>query len=313
MQIDRNILLTGASGFIGRKIASELKFNKLNCFGRTDPNIGDSNFYQGLISKEADFSKSLKDIEVVIHTAARVHVMKEFCEDPLEAYREVNTRGTINLAKQASDEGVKRFIFISTIKVNGENTNSKSPFKYNDPSDPKDFYSISKHEAEEGLKSVCQKTGMEFVIIRPPLVYGPGVGGNFLSLISLVKKNLPLPFKDIRNKRSFVGLDNLVSLVATCIVHERANNKTFLVSDDLDISTSDLIRKIRSSCGKESLLFHIPPKLIFYLVKVVGKVDVYERLFEDLQVNIAHTKEVLGWKPRISMDESLKKMMQEIN
>ena len=234
------ILLTGGTGFLGSSVLKALVNTKVRCLGRQKPStISDSSFYQSEINACSDFTAAFKDINVIIHCAACVHVMNDSSKDTLEEFREVNTYGTLNLAQQAANAGVKRFIFISSIKVNGESTELGSPFKPDDVFIPIDLYGLSKYEAEIGLRIIAKDTGMEVVIIRPPLVYGPGVKANFASMMKWVNKGVPLPLGGINNnKRSLVSVDNLVDLIVTCIEHPKAVNQTFLVSDDDDVSTS---------------------------------------------------------------------------
>jgi len=223
----------------------------------------------------------------------------------------VNSLGTLNLACQAAKAGVSRFIFISTVKVNGERTEKDKPFRFNNPSMPEDAYGISKSEAEFGLRALSKQTGMEVVIIRSPLVYGPGVKANFAAMMKLASKNLPLPLGAIHNKRSLVALDNLVDLIVTCIDHPKAANETFLVSDDQDVSTTELLNKMTVAAGKKPWLIPVPMKLIQLGAAVLGKKAVADRLCGNLQVDISHTKEVLGWTPPIMLEQGLARCFQK--
>ena len=229
------ILLTGYSGFVGSHLLNTLNsYYTVSLLGRTPPKNVDFNFHQSELNELSDFSESLVDVNVLIHCAARAHIMNDDCQDPLTEFRKVNTHGTLNLAKQAAAAGVSRFIYISSIKVNGDSTEVNKPFKYNDKHNPLDPYGLSKSEAETALFELGKKTGMEIVIIRPPLVYGEGVKANFASLMNLVKKGLPLPFRWInKNNRSLVSVYNLCDLITVCIIHPKAANNVFLASDDV--------------------------------------------------------------------------------
>lgn len=306
-----NILLTGFSGFLGTKVMTAIHPNyNLTLVGRTPPTFecaSKATFYKRNISHCTDYSKALDDIDCIIHCAARVHIMSDRSKDPLNEYREVNTIGTINLAEQAVQAGVKRFIFISSIKVNGETTLTGEPFSHESPCFPKDFYGQSKLEAEEQLLKLANETGLEVVIIRPTLVYGAGVKANFESLMNLVSTGIPLPFASIKNnRRSLVSVTNLVDLIITCIEHPKATNQVFLVSDDNDISTSGMIIQMSKSLGKTSLQIPMPVFLYKLLGKLVNKEAVVERLTGSLQVDINHTKETLNWKPPQSLEDGFK-------
>lgn len=305
-----NILLTGATGFVGGKTFDVLK-------GKNDVDITvlsrvfSAKFLsQKLMSDfngDSDFSDALNDIDVIIHCAARVHVMDEKSIEPLHFYREVNVEGTLNLARQAIMSGVKRFIFISTVKVNGEDTNLNEPFRAGDDRRPEDYYGQSKAEAEERLLLIGKETGLEIVIIRPTLVYGPGVKANFASLMNLVSKGIPLPFGCIKNnKRSLASVDNLVDLIVTCIDHPKAANQVFLISDDHDVSTSEMVREMARSLNKPQWQLPIPKWCYRLAGSIFGKKDVVDRLLGSLQVDITHTKETLDWKPPQTLEEGFK-------
>jgi nucleoside-diphosphate-sugar epimerase len=228
----------------------------------------------------------------------------------LAAYRKVNVDGTKNLAEQAAAFGVKRFIFLSSVKVNGEQTIGSSSFQHNDISRPEDAYGISKWEAEQELWKISKRTGLEVVIIRSPLVYGEGLKGNFLRLLDLVYKGVPLPFLRVENSRSFVGLDNLIHLIALCINHPKAPGETFLISDGEDISTPELIRKLTRAMEKSSRLFPASVSLIKLISDLIGKSSEAKRLLGNLRVDSSRTRKVLGWSPPFSLDEGLKKTVQ---
>ncbi|ENO13420.1 NAD-dependent epimerase/dehydratase family protein [Marinobacter nanhaiticus D15-8W] len=249
----------------------------------------------------------LQGVQVVIHSAARVHVMEDDARDPMSEFRKVNVQDTLSLARQAAQHGVSRFVFISSIKVNGERTPQGRAFTPEDDPAQEDPYGISKMEAERGLQQLARCTGMEVVIIRPPLVYGPGVKGNFASLIKLVEKGLPLPLGAIPNRRSLVGVDNLVDLIITCIDHPAAANQVFLVSDGEDLSTPELLRRLAAATGRRSLLISVPPGLLELVAILIGKRAMVQRLLSSLQVDISKTQSRLGWEPPFSVDEGLRR------
>lgn len=304
------ILLTGATGFVGRALLARFVNEEYTVTSAVRTPITDFQAAQVIVpdlTGQTDWSDALIERDVVIHSAARVHVMNEQSADPLTEFRKVNVDGTLNLARQAAAAGVKRFIFISSIKVNGEETVSGKPYTAFDTPLPLDPYGLSKHEAEEGLKVLAAETGMEVVIIRPVLVYGPGVKANFRSMISWMNKGVPLPLGSIHNKRSMVALDNLVDLIVTCIDHPAAANQTFLASDGEDLSTTELLQRTARALNKPARLLPVPAGLLEFGAGVLGKRAVAQRLCGSLQVDIRHTCETLGWRPPVSVDDALKK------
>ena len=301
------IAITGHTGFVGQALVRAISDRPLRLVGRRRLDRQTGEFFKKTLDVEEVFSDCFNKGDVVIHSAARVHVMNDSVTDPLTEYRAINFAGTLNLAEQAARNGVKRFIFISTIKVNGEVTVDGSAFTAFDAPVTKDHYGISKVEAEQALKLLSAETGMEVVIIRPPLVYGPGVKANFAAMMNLAKKNLPLPLGAIKNKRSLVALDNLVDLIITCIDHPKAANQTFLVSDDHDVSTSELLQMMTRSAGKKPRLIPVPVSWLKFAGKLLGKQAVIERLCGNLQVDITHTKETLNWTPPISIEEGIQR------
>jgi UDP-glucose 4-epimerase len=300
--------ITGATGFVGNILAKTLDANVSKIYGRNKPKGFSSKFfYQGSIHQASDFTEFITGLDVIIHCAARVHVMDDVSDDPLADFREVNTSGTLNLASQAAIAGVKRFIFVSSIKVNGESTLLGKPFDSKSERNPEDFYGKSKSEAEIQLLQLAKDTGMEVVIIRPTLVYGPGVKANFASLLKLVSKGSPLPFGCIKdNKRSLVSVKNLVDLIVTCIDHPKAVNQVFLVSDDHDVSTASMVKHMSQALGKSSMLLPVPLWCYRVVGKLTGKTDVVDRLLGSLQVDITHTKNTLGWAPPQTLEEGFK-------
>lgn len=319
------ILLTGATGFVGNAVLTQLMQQPdmaVRTYGRREPvwvntdRVDDAraqvfNHVTGEISAAADYASALAAVDVVIHCAAQAHVMKHAANNAVDIYRDINVDGTLHLAQQAITAGVKRFIFISSIKVNGESTIYSQPFMHDDVAAPEDAYGRSKQAAEDGLRQLVARSGMDLVIIRPPLVYGPGVKGNFSSLLTIAKKNFPLPFGSINNQRSMVALANLVHLIITCIRHPHAANQTFLVSDDEDISTTKLLEMMTRAAGKPPRLLPVPMSWLRFLGRMTGKQAVIDRLCGNLQVDISHTKNTLGWQPPISVAEGIKRCFIE--
>jgi nucleoside-diphosphate-sugar epimerase len=311
------ILVTGANGFVGAALVSRLISERTEvraCVRREAVTKldGIQTVLGCQLTDNANWHEILVDIDVVIHAAARVHVMKDKSNDPLAEFRLTNVLGTLNLARQAASAGVKRFIFISSIKVNGEVTKLGSPFTADDIPAPYDPYGISKMEAEQGLREIAETTGMEVVIIRPPLVYGPGVKANFVTLMQAVQNRWPLPLGAIRNRRSLIGLDNLVDFIATCISHPLAANQTFLVSDGHDLSTTELVNSLARAAGVRSKLVPIPVWTLLALATVLSKKDVVQRLCGNLQVDISKAQNLLGWIPPISLEEGLSRAVVSI-
>lgn len=307
------VLLTGATGFVGRGLLERISAlpNLELVAALRRPISGLPEFVTSLqvsgLSPDTDWQEGLKGIGAVIHSAARVHVMHDTSSDPLAEFRKVNVEGTLSLARQAAASGVRRFIFISSIKVNGEGTPMGVPYLADAPAAPTDPYGISKLEAEQGLRLLAAETGMEVVIIRPTLVYGPGVKANFLNMMRWLHKGVPLPFGAIYNKRSLVALDNLVDLIVTCIDHSAAANQTFLVSDGEDLSTTELLSRMAKALGQSARLLPLPSWMLESSAKLLGKQALAQRLCGSLQVDITKTRDLLGWKPPVSVDEALRR------
>ena len=297
------ILVTGGSGFVGNALLKHSSFSSALVIGRTKPS-SDNDYVKISLDAATDYSVLLKGVDVIIHLAARAHVMDDKSNNPLEEFRFINTHATLNLAAQAAKIGVKRFIFVSTAKVLGEKTSQSIRFTAFDSLCPQDPYSVSKAEAEMGLQKIAQESSMDLVIIRPPLVYGPEVKGNFEKLIRLISLKVPLPLKSINNRRSMVSVDNLVDLIAKCITAKNAENQVFMVSDDHDLSTPELIRMICLSKGINSKMFSFPPILLELFLKCLGKGQVYERLCGSMQVDITYTKTQMKWEPITSPEKS---------
>jgi len=306
------ILVTGATGFVGRAVLARLTRDRSDSLRAAvrrpvqDLPPGVEIVHVGDLGPDTDWRAAVRGIEILVHTAARVHVMRDAAADPLEEFRRTNVSGTLRLARQAASAGVRRFVFISSIKVNGEQTVPGRPYAADDVPAPVDSYGISKHEAESALREVARSSGMEFVIIRPVLVYGPGVKGNFHSMMRWLHKGIPLPLGSIHNARSLVALDNLVDLIATCLHHPAAANQTFLVSDGEDTSTPDLLRRTSAALGRPARLLPIPAWALKALATAAGKRDVAQRLCGSLQVDISRTRKILGWAPRIGLDDALR-------
>jgi nucleoside-diphosphate-sugar epimerase len=309
----RKVLVTGVSGFVGQSIYKnliKLKYFVRGAVRNSDAALINSNtkfISIGNIDAETKWHNALEGIDCVIHCAGKTPINKK---TELDIYRAVNREGTKNLAEQAVKAGVKRLIFLSSANVNGDATFGSLIFKHNDFSKPKNAYSISKLEAEQALLEISKQTGLEVVIIRPTLVYGKRVKGKFLSLLNLVYKQIPLPFAKINNLRSFIGLDNLVDLIICCIDHPKAVGKIFLVSDGEDLSTPDLIRKLSKFMNKSPRLFQVPQLIIQFMGYLVGKSSEVKALFRSFRVDNSYTREILGWSPALSLDESLEKTVR---
>lgn len=311
----RRILVTGATGFLGRALMLALTQRRMSAVGTvrlSAPTEADRQNIEciGELNATTDWSSVLAGVQVVIHTAARAHIMNDEVLDPLTEYRRINVQGTLALARQAAEAGVKRFIFISSIKVNGESTSLGSPYRADDAPAPQDFYGISKLEAERGLMQLATETGMEIVIIRPPLVYGPGVKGNFASMMQLVEKGMPLPLGAVHNMRSLVGIDNLVDLIIRCIEHPAATNQVFLAGDGEDTSTTELLRGVGKAMGRPARLIPVPAGMLQFGATLLGKKVMAQRLLGSLQVDIGKTCELLGWKPPYTVEEGLRRCFE---
>jgi nucleoside-diphosphate-sugar epimerase len=305
-------LVTGANGFVGSALCARLRKDAVSVRGavrtlKSQPD-GAEEVAIGNLFSETDWTSALRNVEKVVHLAARVHVMNDKNSDPLTEFRRVNVEGTANLARQAAAAGVRRFIFLSSIKVNGEFTVAGQPFSADDVPAPQDAYGISKHEAEQSLRQIAEETGMEVVIIRSPLVYGPGVKANFAAMMRWLARGLPLPLSAVtQNRRSLVALDNLVDLILTCLDHPAAANQTFLASDGEDLSTADLLQRMGSAMGRAARLFYVPAVFLKLAAHLVNKPGIYQRLCGSLQLDITKTRQVLGWVPPVSVNEGLRR------
>lgn len=306
------ILVTGASGFIGLALLRQLIDDGWDAIGaaRRPTRSDGACCMSPSLEETADWRPLLAGRDVVVHTAARVHVMNE---DPATARREhfrVNTEGTLNLARQAAECGIRRFVFVSTVKVMGEV--SIKPFLTSDTPIPCDPYAESKFAAEVGLRQIAETTGMEWVVVRPPLVYGPGMGGNLATLVRWLKLGIPLPFGAIDNRRSLVGRDNLIDFVTLCLDHPSAGNALFFVSDDRDLSTSELIRLLSGALSVRTMLVPLPTGLLTAIGHLLGRHQTMQRLCGNLQVDISDARQRLGWSPPVSVEEGLHRAVRSV-
>ncbi|PFG23023.1 nucleoside-diphosphate-sugar epimerase [Pseudomonas lurida] len=312
----KKVLLTGASGFVGRAVLDRLRqdsqFESVIAVRKAWLEVPEKVRLVEVSSIDAftDWKEAVAGCAVVIHCAARVHVMSDTSADPLAEFRKVNVEGTLRLARQAAEAGVKRFVFVSSIKVNGEATALGAPYTADAEPAPADPYGISKMEAEQALRLLAAQTGMDVVIIRPTLVYGPGVKANFLSMMRWLDKGVPLPFGAIHNQRSFVALDNLVDLIVTCVEHPSAANETFLVSDGEDLSTTQLLRRMATALGVPARLLPFPAWLLESGASLLGRKALSQRLCGSLQVDISKTQKLLGWIPPVNVDQALSQVAQ---
>lgn len=307
------ILLTGASGFLGKAALRYFIDRKISVrpvyrsVVQAEDSISDPVVVSNL-DESVDWKPFLHNIGVVVHAAARAHIMKDDAADPLSEYRRINVQGTLNLARQSAAAGVKRFIFISSVKVNGESTKNGIPFKADDIPAPEDAYGVSKAEAEEGLQRISRESGMEIVIIRPVLIYGFGVKGNFANLVKIIRKSIPIPLGAVKNnKRSLVSLDNLLDLIFLCINHPNAANQIFLVSDGHDLSTYEMLHRISIAEKKNLYLIPVPVIFLSFAAKILGKRAVADRILGSLQVDIGKNYKLLGWVPPMDIQSGFNK------
>jgi nucleoside-diphosphate-sugar epimerase len=303
-------LVTGASGFVGRQVCAELLRQghsvraAVRSANSTIENI--EVVPVGTIDDKTDWINALRGVDVVIHLAARVHVMKDTVSDPLAEFLKVNLYGTSNLAQQAARAGVKRLVYVSSVKVNGEQTIETQRFAESDGSNPQDPYAVSKWQAERALRRIALETGLEIVIVRPPLVYGPGVKGNFISLLAAIDKGIPLPLAGAKNARSLVYVGNLADALIACATHPAAAGQTFLVSDGEDVSTSVLVEKIALALGRNSRSFYFPPVLLRAAAALLGRTAQLDRLFGSLRVSDNKLRDELGWQPPYTLEQGLR-------
>ncbi|MNG83413.1 3 beta-hydroxysteroid dehydrogenase/Delta 5--_4-isomerase [compost metagenome] len=307
--IKNSVLVTGANGFVGKAVCEHLLGLGVNVRGAVRGNPLASYQVQGSsLTADANWAAQLQNVDVVVHCAARVHVMSDTATDPLAAFRAVNTEGTLNLAKQAANAGVKRFIFISSIKVNGEHTEPGKPFDEGVQSPPQDPYGRSKYEAEQGLMTLATEGEMTVTIIRPPLIYGNGVKANFASMVKWVRKGVPLPFAQLNNARSLLALPNLCDFIAKVLEHPAAANQVFLVADPVAVSTSQLLTAIADAEGVPIRLFYIPPGLIRGLGRCLGIDSKLQRIYGSLEIDTSKAQNRLGWSAPYSLFQTLSLM-----
>lgn len=304
-----NVLVTGAGGFVGGYLSKALleNGNRVSAIVRKPlQEPAAVNVIVSNLSPNDDFQAILKGVDVVVHLAGRAHVMNDQASDPYQAYYDVNVRLTKALAEQAASCGVKRFVFLSSVKVNGESTTSKA-FAESDAPKPEDDYGKTKYEAEKALNEIARGSAMDVVIIRPPLVYGKGVKANFKSLVQLLQLPIPLPLGSINNKRSMIYVENLVDFIVTCLTHEKAKNQTYLVSDNDDISISQLIRCIKNASNKKALLLPVSESWLKFIFKLIGKLSLFNRLCNNLQVDITKANGELNWQPPFTVEYGISK------
>jgi nucleoside-diphosphate-sugar epimerase len=309
------VLITGADGFVGKAVCRRLlEFGLIPRAGLWNAGLwsalkaatpGLDEFATiGDLGANPDFRSALENVSAVVHLAARVHIMHDNALDPLAEFRRVNTGGTVALARVAAAAGVRRLVFVSTVKVNGESTAAK-PFTEEDLPTPKDPYAVSKWEAEEALRCVAAETGLEVVIVRPPLVYGPGVCANFLRLMRLVQRGLPLPLPDTNNRRSLIGVENLADCLVRCVSHPGASNQTFLVSDGEDVSTRELVVRMAPFLGRSARFLPIPEVALRLAARLVGKRPAIDRLLRSLEIDSRKVRRTLGWEPPVTLSQGL--------
>jgi nucleoside-diphosphate-sugar epimerase len=304
----RRILVTGANGFVGTALCRRLNetgYSVRVALRKLDRVAGlELDAVQvGNINELSSWKKALDGCQYVVHLAGRAHVMREMAHDPLAAFRSTNTAGTLNLANLAAEWGVKRFVFLSSVKVHGEA--SSHPLNEDDLPQPRDPYAISKWEAEQGLRNIGDKTSMDVVILRPPLIYGPGVRANFLSLLSVARRGLPLPLASIKNRRSLLYVGNLTSAILACLNHPNASGQTFLLSDGEDISTADLIRRMAKALGRPERLWSMPENWLRYMGRMTGHHAEIERLLGSLSVDSSKIRRLLEWSPPYTLEQGL--------
>ena len=301
------VLVTGSNGFVGRALCQQLAARGVSFVPTTrrQDKAAPAALVVGELAGDTDWSAALTGVDVVVHLASRVHVMRDHAADPLAEFRRVNTQGTLNLARQAAAAGIRRFVFVSTVKVNGEG--GPQPYTEDDQPVPQGAYARSKWEAECGLREIAGHSAMALVIVRPPLVYGPGVQANFLSMMRWINRGVPLPLGAIHNQRSLVALDNLVDFLTTCITHPAAANQTFLVSDGEDLSTPQLLVRMAAALERPARLLPVPEWMLKASASLLAKGEFAQRLCGSLRVDIAKARALLGWSPPLSVDEGLRR------
>ena len=307
---DSKVLVTGANGFIGQALCQKLVADGWSVAGAVRNESAASKLrgevervIVGAVGPDTDWVQALSGVDSIVHLAARVHVMRDLTAEPIAVYRAINVAGTYQLAQTAASMGVRRFIYMSSVKVNGQG--NSVTYTEKDRPMPADPYAISKYEAEQLLQEIIEKTGLEVVVLRPPLVYGPYVKANFLQLLKVVDMGIPLPFANVRNQRSLIFLENLLDAIITCIHHPKAARKTYLLSDGIDTSTPELIQKTASALGRPVRLFPFSLNLLRLLAKITGRSEAVSRLLNSLAIDSSRISTELDWTPRFTMAEGL--------
>lgn len=307
----RNVLVTGANGFIGYELCNKLLSDNFRVKGIVRSKNYNDRFLTGIdisqlesVGPKTDWSKAIIEIDCVVHLASRVHVMPNDTHDPFSSFQEINVAGTEHLAKEAALSNVRRFIYISSVKVNGEG--KSRPYNEEDIPTPQDDYGVSKWEAEKVLNQISKETGMEIVILRSPLVYGPRVKANFLRLLEIAERGIPLPLACVKNQRSLIYLGNLVDAIVTFMKHPKAAEQTYFVSDGEDVSTPELIRRISSALERPTRLFPFPPILLKMAGIMTGKSVAIDRLLRSLSIDCSKIRRELDWQAPFSMEQGLK-------
>ena len=311
-----NVLVTGATGFVGRALLTHLQTHpQFDVRAAVRPSAvkrlpsGVKQIFVGALDANTDWHAALAGMDAVVHLAARVHVMHEHANDPLQAFRQINVAGSVRLAQMAAQAGVRRLVFISSIKVNGEATPARHSFNETSPCAPQDSYSISKLETEHALRTVAQATGLELTILRPPLVYGRGVRANFAALARAVARGVPLPLGSIDNQRSLLCVDNLVDLITTCLTHPAAAHQTLMASDGEDLSTTALVQRIARAMDRPAHLLPAPVWMLMTAATLLGQRGAAQRLCGNLQIDSSKARALLGWAPPFTVDEGLRRAL----
>jgi nucleoside-diphosphate-sugar epimerase len=303
------ILVTGANGFVGSALCRRLRSDGFEVVAGVRSPTSELQTKMPSLQGNVDWRPILEQCHAVIHAAGRAHVLNDFEKDSLSEFRKVNVDGTLCLAEQAAKMGVKRFIYISSIKVNGNSC--RKSFTEADIPAPEDNYGLTKHEAEIGLKDLARRTGMEVVILRPTLIYGPNVLGNLYLLMRVIEKGYPLPFANVKNRKTFLGIDNFVDLISLCVLHPNAANQTYLVGDAEVTSVSDLIRDLGDAMHRPTRLFPFPQRIMIAATRILGMGDKISKLIGDLWIDGSKVNRELGWTPPLSQKQGLKQLMQK--
>ncbi|MEO0448310.1 MAG: SDR family oxidoreductase [Verrucomicrobiota bacterium] len=313
------VAVTGANGFVGRRLCKSLRDEGHEVRGGTRTLGLLPAGVEGVSGCELDperfekgpWERCLGDVDVVIHAAARVHVMQDSAQDPLQEFRRINGEGTLAIARVAQEMGVKRFVYVSSIKVMGERTEKGNPFRVEDTPQPVDPYGQSKWEAEQGIQELCHDLGLEWSIVRPPLVHGKGAGGNLETVRKMIHRRIPLPVGAIDNRRDLVGLENLCDLLREVASREEAVGQTFHVSDEEPVSTLELVRAMAAAMHRKVVLLPIPSSMLSLGLAALGKRELGDRLLANLEVDVSHVRDRLGWQPKVSLEAGLHEAFRE--